>query len=427
MVVGVTLASGNASHHTWLNAAHSALPRKFIPPGAVTVQSSAMSASSALASCALKAIVPRSSSSWMLAMRSPRMAVASPRRDIQARYTAPGLGTRKESLRHGTRGGGVLVPCRGGNQADRSVVEEVVDTPVEQGDQLVAEADQQDQVDSQPDQPAEEAADGQRSELGDGAVASDRRHRPLVDVAEGRVVRSGEACRDGAGDVVALLDGHCPQHGQLPALLHRHGEVADDVDLGMAGQAEVGLDGDAPLTREWRPEHGADLRAANAGSPHHGGARHPLTTGEHDAALRGLPNHGVEADLDSLAGQCPQRRVAQPGPEGGEHRVRPLEENDAHRGEVEARVVLAQDEVHELAEGSGELDARRTCADDGNRHQPAALAGVFGPGGTLEVGEQVVAQRQGFTQGLQPEGTLLDAAVAEVVGDSTGGHDQLVV
>src|SRR3954467_6100593 len=130
----------------------------------------------------------------------------------------------------------------------------------------VLEADQVEDVDPEPQQPGERAAEVDPLDLGDGAGASDRGEVALVDVAE-------------------RLDGlaeHPPPHDLrgVAALLHRHGRdarqvlhvplrvlhahhVAEREHLRVAGQREVRLDGDAPGAIRLLP-HGGRQAAGEA-------------------------------------------------------------------------------------------------------------------------------------------------------------------
>src|SRR5712664_2235967 len=69
-----------------------------------------------------------------------------------------------------------LLARRPQDQADGPVVEEVVPRPVHEHDDAAAEADDVDQVDEEPHQPAQEPGQANRSELRHGRVAPDRGH-----------------------------------------------------------------------------------------------------------------------------------------------------------------------------------------------------------------------------------------------------------
>ena len=77
--------------------------------------------------------------------------------------------------------------------------------------------------------------------------------------------------------------------------------------------------------------------------------------------------------------------------------------------------------------GAGELHAGGTAADDDKAHQAPAQRRVVGPGGFLELGQDVIAKSQGFTEILERERVLRRALVTEEVVDAAGGHHQVVV
>ena len=107
---------------------------------------------------------------------------------------------------------------------------------------------------------------------------------------------------------------------RLPRL---HRGVADDEDLRVAGDRQVGLDDDPPgaIGRgAGRGRHGArELDAWDAGGPQDGPRRDrllgPVGPGDPDALLVEVDDPGPGPDLDAQALQLPLRRRAS-GPAG---------------------------------------------------------------------------------------------------------------
>ena len=84
-------------------------------------------------------------------------------------------------------------------------------------------------------------------------------------------------------------------------------------------------------------------------------------------------------------------------------------------------------EAHQLGERARELDPGGAAADDAEREEPAALAGVVRRGGAFEAVEHVVAELERLAEILEPQRTVRDRVVAVEVGRAPRCEHERVV
>src|ERR1035438_6449106 len=129
------------------------------------------------------------------------------------------------------------------DQARSAVAREVVVHPLGEYQQAIVELHQVHEMYEDPGEPGGESGDVQLAEFGHGLVAANRGQIALIEVTErrGRCAgrcAAGHAAANQPGDLAALLHGHRRHPGQrLAALVGEAGEVADDEDLGVPGDA----------------------------------------------------------------------------------------------------------------------------------------------------------------------------------------------
>ena len=135
----------------------------------------------------------------------------------------------------------------------------------------VAEADQEEDVHDGPQPPGEHAAEGAVVDVRDGAPATDRRQQALVAIVEGRAAgqTAAQIGVDEAGDEAAHLHGGGRDAGHLLAGALDMGQVADDEDLGMAGDRQVGCDLHASGVIERGAERLRERRGLHPRGPDH--------------------------------------------------------------------------------------------------------------------------------------------------------------
>jgi len=115
---------------------------------------------------------------------------------------------------------------------------EVGPDPVDEHHQAVAKTDQEPEVDERPREERQRARETDAPELGDGAPAPDRRQNTLVEVLEGDAGLARDRAAEVGGDGSPHLDrdrAHARQRRRR-ARGNEQRHVADDEDLGMAGQ-----------------------------------------------------------------------------------------------------------------------------------------------------------------------------------------------
>ncbi len=118
--------------------------------------------------------------------------------------------------------------------------------------ETVAKADQEEDVDEQPEQPGEEAGRLDRPDLGDGGAPADRGQHPLVDVTERQPRLAAQGAHDVLRGVPPLLHGGGGDARHESSVVFEVGQVADDVDIVTARDGQLGLDHDAagPVERD---------------------------------------------------------------------------------------------------------------------------------------------------------------------------------
>ena len=120
-----------------------------------------------------------------------------------------------------------------------------------------------------------------------------------------------------------------------------------------------------------------------------------------------LRDERVGAHVDAAPLELAPRVPRQPRLERRQQPVAALEQDDAHLGRGQLRVLVRQHQAHELGERARVLDAGRTAADDAERQQPLPLVGVAVVASrALEALEHVVAQLQRLAEILEPERVL---------------------
>ena len=233
----------------------------------------------------------------------------------------------------------------------------------------------------------------------------------------------------------------------IPAALDRHlgdpgqpveaDEVADDEDLGVPGQGEVGQHLHPAGSVQPGPgllgQLGPEAAARDARGPDLAGGLDGMPSGRvlvGDAVLVHLDDHRPEGDVDADLRQPAGRLLAQVPPERGQDLRRGVEQQDPRARRVDVAKVVSQGAVRELGDLPGHLDPGCARADDDEGEQPVDLIGVAGDRGNLgplERAENPPAQLQRVVDVLHPGGEPGEVVVAEVRLPSAGGHDEAVV
>ncbi len=151
----------------------------------------------------------------------------------------------------------------------------------------------------------------QAADVGHGFVAADDGQQALVAVAERRRVLAQAAVAQHLGHVLPLLHSHLGHAGQRLTVLLIVGQVADDEDVGVAGQRQVRPDDEATGAVLLRPgalgQHRAQRGSAHARTPQDGvGGNAGLFAGgilDDDVAGGDLGHQHAGAYLHAQSGQ----------------------------------------------------------------------------------------------------------------------------
>src|SRR2546422_1638269 len=106
-----------------------------------------------------------------------------------------------------------------GDQPRASAIGEVRPRPLEQHQHAVAEADQEEDVHEDPDQPREESAEMELPDVSHGLAAADDRELAFVPVAEGPAGPAGQIAPDDTRGILSPLDRDGADAPQPSALL----------------------------------------------------------------------------------------------------------------------------------------------------------------------------------------------------------------
>ena len=186
-----------------------------------------------------------------------------------------------------------------------------------------------------PQHPGEESFDLQAAEVGDGPFAADRRQRTEVAIAERRHHVAALARLQKLGDVAALLFCHRGDPGDgLAVGAKRERGIADDEDVGMAGDGEFRTDLDAPGLVGVDAEPRTRRRRHNPGRPDDGARLDPLGA-EGCAAAIAIGDRRPQPHLDAQLLERALCRFRQRGIERQQQTGGSLDENDARLARID--------------------------------------------------------------------------------------------
>ena len=303
----------------------------------------------------------------------------------------------------------------------------------------------------QPEQPCEvtrkpQCAEVRRRQVDDRGLAADRREVAVVDIAKRQRRLALEAPQQVRGGSAAHLLGgraHAGHGGRLGTrrvgwVAHRRGEVADDRDLGVIGQAQVGSHDDAPGPVERgagaRGKRLTERRASHACRPDHRLAGQAVVLG--GVARAGFVIDAVGVDAGHLAArahvdtellQLLARTLGELRHEVAEHAVGAFDQHDAGARGVDAAKLLRQGVLRDLGHGARHLDAGRPGADHDESHPRLARRRIVEPLGAFERADDACADAKRVVERLQARRVYRPIVMAEVAVRCTCGDDQVVV
>ena len=305
---------------------------------------------------------------------------------------------------------------------------EVVPRPVDEHDDPVAEADEEHEVQPQPAEPPERAAEADpEGQLGDGGAPADRGHGALVHVAERSGAFAGRPPDDRAGHVATALDrDRCELRIRGALRVGAAGEITDHEDLGVAGHGEVGVHRHLAAAGERQAERGAERIRPHARRPHHRPGRDRGAVREVHGVGGDRRDRGAEADLHAALGQLQLRLGLRRGREAAEHVVGHLDEHDAGASDVEVLEVAREHLGDQLGERAAELHPGGAASGDHER-QAAVVHQLRVGVRLLEAPQDGAAQVGRVGDRLERDRVLGDAGHPEVARHRAGGEDQHVV
>ena len=119
---------------------------------------------------------------------------------------------------------------------------------LEKHQETAAEANEEEDMDEQPDQPGKEASKPKRTDIDDAKATPDRCKRSFLEVAEWlRVCFSCNPIGNYGGGIVRFLHCYRGQAGKMFSFLLDECCVTDDEDVGMTWNSQIWLDLDASV------------------------------------------------------------------------------------------------------------------------------------------------------------------------------------
>src|SRR5258705_8248717 len=199
-----------------------------------------------------------------------------------------------------------------GYQPRRPLVEEIIPRPVDQHEELVAKADQLNDVNPEPHHPRDKTARLHPKDIRDRRVAADRGERALIPIPERLERQPAQLALDVAGDRVPHLNRHRRDHRQRLAVLLAIRRIADDEDLRVSHHLQRWLDRDAALPARGEAECAVEGGGAHPSGPDDGLCGDDLAAVEANAVSIIVRYTRAEPHLDVLAPEGLARRFAQP-------------------------------------------------------------------------------------------------------------------
>ena len=254
----------------------------------------------------------------------------------------------------------------------------------------------------QPRQPRHETGELKRPRLRHRRRTPDGRHRALVEIRESRARGDpgrSEFILDDLRGVLRHLHrgGGNAGHG-LAVFLEQRNHVAKGEDLGMTGDATIGIHFHAARAVEFHAELFCQWRRGHARRPEDVRGANGFAGVQFHARRRDVRDLGVRANLHAqflqLLGGGNLQRIGHVR----EHARRSLDQNDVRQRGIDVAEVLAQHLARKFRKGSGQFHAGRPAAHDHDGHQARPLGGVALVLRALEGEQHLPADADGVLQ-----------------------------
>ena len=155
----------------------------------------------------------------------------------------------------------------GSDQAHPALKRDVGPGPFEHDGDAVAETDEPEDVQEDPEQPREIARDSQAEDVAHRRSASDRRHDAVVAIVKGFERLLSDGTHDVPGCVRTLLHRDLRDARQRFSVLRERTNVTGDEDRWVTGNGQCRLRGDAARAIERHADRACQRRSGDAGCP----------------------------------------------------------------------------------------------------------------------------------------------------------------
>src|SRR5216683_1999602 len=263
--------------------------------------------------------------------------------------------------------------------------------------------------------------------LQNGEPFPHNRHVSLVEILEWfRRGSAHNAFVNQLARVSALLKGNLSDSRQRFAVLIERRRIANDKDLRVSWNAEVGLHAYAPCSIGIYVEPLACGRGCNARGPYNRFAYDTFTR-EDDAVGINVVNAVTETNFNAQILKpliCGFGKIL--GKSGQNPRCH-VDEHDSSGCGIDPPEFRLQGAAHEDGKSSSHLDASWAGADQDESEEITVAAWIFFCFGLFECLEDLVANCNGIHQGLQARSILSELVVPEVALGNSRREHQIVV
>jgi len=296
-----------------------------------------------------------------------------------------------------------------GDKASATTESEIFETPLDENLDAALKLNDVHEMDEQPDAPGEETGDVQTENVGDSGGAADDSHVSLIEIVERRNgILPFQARFDCFCGVASPLNGDLRDAGEwLAVLVEGKREITDNENIGIVGNAEIGLHPDAAaaigIGVGALGNSAAEVVGGNSTSPEDGaGWEFALLAfvGVVDAAGVDTVYHGVFEDFDAEAGDKFFRFGRKIFGVGGEHARRTIEKDDAGFRGIDVAEIVAKSFASDFRESTSEFQASGASTNDDERKPRAGFGLGAGAFGAFERIEEFVANGGGFFNSL---------------------------
>ena len=212
----------------------------------------------------------------------------------------------------------------------------------------------------------------------------------------------------------------------MPIFVGHRGRIADDENLGVPGQREIGVDFDATGAIRLGIEPAHRRRSRHSGRPDDGAGIDTAVL-KIDPVCIALRDERFCPDLDAHARQRFQCIVRQPGRERWQQSWSCLDQYDARRARIDAAEIGGECLARNIRDRTGHLDAGGTAADDDESQQASPLVFVFHNFRALKGNQDAAADSRAIFNSLQAGRIARPLIVTEIRVRGTGRDHQIVV